>query len=284
MSDESPKFIDLNRIEENLLVAKLEAARSAIVHAGEKGRALEHVVTTLLRSFLPAEYGLSTGFIVFHTPEGPELTRQLDVIIYDAVRSSPIISLETCDVLPLEAVYGYVEVKAALRTSKRQEPPSDSIEYCLRKCAELRQMRTRRYFCPLPGMTTGARPVSPTNVLAIRSWVFVFELAGPITKPQTLAKRLADYSASLDPQPHLHGLFVANHGYFRTVPIELSPGAKRTHWEIDFTTTHALSAFKWDLLHGLGRFHRFPQDWTANVARYGPNADYSQVSSRLPTS
>jgi hypothetical protein len=56
----APNFSELNAIEEQLLLAKLDAVRASIVHAGEKGRALEHGVRTLLRSILPAEYGLST--------------------------------------------------------------------------------------------------------------------------------------------------------------------------------------------------------------------------------
>ena len=107
-----PDFLALSKIEEGLLVSKLDAARKAISHAGEKGRSLEAEVITLLRSFLPEEYALTTGFVVYHAPNGPRLSTQLDVIIYDAVRSGPITRLSTCDVLPLEAVYGYVEVKA----------------------------------------------------------------------------------------------------------------------------------------------------------------------------
>lgn len=139
MAEISPQFADLNKIEEELLVAKLQAARKAIVHAGEKGRALEYEVRTLLRSILPAEYGLSTGFVVFHTDDGPRLSSQLDIIIYDAIRSGPIISLVTCDVFPLEAVYGYVEVKATLQSSsdEAKEPADNSIEKCLLNNREL---------------------------------------------------------------------------------------------------------------------------------------------------
>ena len=107
MTEKSPQFAELNKIEEELLVAKLQATRKAIFHAGEKGRALEYEVRTLLRRILPAEYGLSTGFVVYHTTDGPCLSSQLDIIIYDALRSGPIISLETCDVFPLE---GYLRI------------------------------------------------------------------------------------------------------------------------------------------------------------------------------
>jgi hypothetical protein len=47
--------------------------------------------------------------------------------------AAPIVSLETCDVLPLEAVYGYVEVKATIRSSsdEAEKPAHNSIEKCL---------------------------------------------------------------------------------------------------------------------------------------------------------
>src|SRR5262245_60722705 len=113
----SPDFLDLSKIEEELLQSKLDAVRKTISHAGEKGRSLESEVTTLLRSFLPGEYGLTTGFIVYHGEDGPRLSPQLDIIIYDQIRSGPIARLTTCDVLPLEAVYGYVEVKSSLTST-----------------------------------------------------------------------------------------------------------------------------------------------------------------------
>ena len=69
----------------------------------------------LLRSLLPAEYGLATGFIVFQDEQGNvRLSKQLDIIVYDAVHSAPLMSLEACDVLPLEAVYAYVGSKGII--------------------------------------------------------------------------------------------------------------------------------------------------------------------------
>ena len=53
MNNVSPDFLALSKIEEELLLSKLDAIRKVISHAGEKGRSLEAEVTTLLRSFLP---------------------------------------------------------------------------------------------------------------------------------------------------------------------------------------------------------------------------------------
>ena len=156
---------------------------------------MENGVRTLLRSILPAEYGLSTGFVVYHTDEGPRLSSQLDIIIYDALRSGPIVSLKTCDVFPLEAVYGYVEVKATLKSSsdEAEKPAENSIEKCLINNRDLRNMKD--------------------------SYVFAFEAADAVTKDLArLAQRMADYAKKLGNPTHLHGLFIVGQGFLYTNP------------------------------------------------------------------
>ena len=174
-----PDFLALSKIEEDLLVNKLDAARKAISHAGEKGRSLEAEVMTLLRSFLPGEYGLTTGFVVYHTVNGPNLSPQLDVIIYDAVRCGPITRLATCDVLPLEAVYGYVEVKASLQSSSNSaiESANNSIEKCIQTNQLLRGMTERRFWVPVESSSVQAE-LKATNWMAIRSYVFALDAQG----------------------------------------------------------------------------------------------------------
>lgn len=95
-------------------------------------------VREFLRELLPAEYGISTGFIAYHiadcieeheyTEEGVptydcryiaekdeiRVSSQIDVIIYDALRFGPIVRLGASDVFPLEAVYAYAEVKSII--------------------------------------------------------------------------------------------------------------------------------------------------------------------------
>src|SRR5688572_25678777 len=142
----SPDFSKLAALEENVLVAKLEAVRASISHGGEKGRALEFDVRQLLRGMLPPEYGLTTGFIASTSASGAvSLSSQLDIIIYDAIRHSPLIHLESWDVLPIEAVYGYVEVKASLTSSSDSaaKPASNSIEACIATNLELRKLKER---------------------------------------------------------------------------------------------------------------------------------------------
>ena len=114
MKPKRPSFSKISLIEERGLLDKLQLARELISHPAEKGRSLEEEVAAILRTILPPEYGVGTGFVVFHGKQGPELSTQLDIIIYDAVRSGPLGRLAACEVYPIEGVYGYVEVKASI--------------------------------------------------------------------------------------------------------------------------------------------------------------------------
>jgi hypothetical protein len=272
--NEAPKFLELNAIEETLLLAKLEAVRAAIAHAGEKGRALENGVRMLLRSILPAEYGLSTGFVVFHADDGPRLSSQLDIIIYDALRSGPIVSLETCDVFPLEAVYGYVEVKATLKSSsdEAEKPAENSIEKCLIKNQELRNMRDRRYHLPIassPVQTFLMPREWAAQIPSIRSYVFTFEASDPTTKDlKRLAQRMADYSKKLGKPTHLHGLFIVGQGFLYTKPVDAAKASPDDYFHTGYTEDHPLLAFKTSLIHALARFPRPQLDWAPAIEQY----------------
>ena len=138
----APDFTKLTALEEVALAARLDAIRATITHGGEKGRALEQSVLLLLRDILPAEYGLSTGFVAYRADGEIKLSRQLDIIIYDAVRTGPLARLTACDVFPLEAVYGYVEIKATIQSSsdEAKKPADNSIEHCLAQNQELRRI------------------------------------------------------------------------------------------------------------------------------------------------
>ena len=282
MKDSHPDFLALSKIEEDLLVSKLDAARMAISHAGEKGRSLEAEVMTLLRSFLPEEYGLTTGFVVYHTHNGPSLSPQLDVIIYDPIRSGPIARLATCDVLPLEAVYGYVEVKASLQSTSdsAKEFADNSIEMCIKKNQQVRDMTERRFWKPAEGSPVQAELVT-TQWMSIRSYVFAFEAEGVVAKnPDLFAQRIADVSARFGPPVHLHGVFVAGHGYYTTRAIDVSKASPEDWYHTEYTTEQPLAAFKWSLIHGLARFPRFPGHWTPAVDKY--HEDETTWKSRAP--
>ena len=120
-----PDYNRMAQLSEKALEAKLALVRSSITHAGEKGGVIENAAASLIRGMLPIEYGVGTGFVA-HRPangEQTQLSRQLDVIIYDALRSGPIVRLGGCDVYPLEAVFAYVDIKGIVAPRRQFTRP-----------------------------------------------------------------------------------------------------------------------------------------------------------------
>src|SRR3989304_10631305 len=195
MSNRDINYSKFTCIEKDALSARLESIRAVLKHAGEKGRALEHELASLIRVFLPNEYGLLTGFIAYHDNNGPKLSSQLDIIIYDAVRGSPLVNLGTCVVLPIEFVYAYIEVKATLKSSSNRAKnyAENSIERCIQRNKELRSITKRKFWVPAGGSQTAVRLIEK-DWLPIRSYIFAFEAKGSITKnPKTMATRIANF-------------------------------------------------------------------------------------------
>jgi len=271
----TPDFLKLSRIEEQLLASKLASLRAVIEHAGEKGRSLEGETIALLRTFLPSEYGLSTGFVVFQGPNGTELSSQLDVIIYDALRCGPIAQFGTCDVFPLEAVYGYIEVKASLRSCSNKgaerDWPNDSLERCIDNNRVLRRMVDRRYMA-IAGKTS-ATQLTIEDPIPIRGYVVAYSAHGSVAQdPNQFGQRMANYLAQVG-NAHLHGVFIAGSALYLTVPVATSLPVPETH-NVKYVTDHPLAEFKWTLLHDLGRYPRIPPQMVPAVDRYRPKANY----------
>lgn len=203
-------------------------------HQGEKGRALEDYVHRFLRDALPQEYGITTGFIAF-PPEGPgqkpTLSGQLDIIIYDALRGSPLMRLPTCDVLPLEAVLAYVEVKASVDGSV--------LRACAKQAHEIRR-HTTRWFWTNAG-SNHAHCVGLLNCVGTRSYVFAFE---GTTRPETVQRVLVE-AAEANELAAFSGVFINDCGLFQSAPIA------------EPVTTNVLATFRRSILHGLARYPRY---------------------------
>lgn len=264
----NPDFKEFARVEEKALIAKLAAIRSSISHAGEKGRSLEIEVIKLLREFLPAAYGLSTGFVVWMSPLGPKLSQQLDIIIYDAVQYAPIVSLGSSDVFPLEAVYGYVEVKSTLRSSEAKKLPLDSVEMCIEQNKAIREMKNRRYIRPVGGSPIRFEAQN-TDWLSIRSFIFAFEASGPVANDrESMAAAMRKKLMKVGNPAHIHGLYLGGVGYFATRAVDSSVAKPSDYFHIIHTQAHPLLAFKTALLKALRSFPQPHRDWTPAIDNY----------------
>jgi hypothetical protein len=95
--------------------AELEAVRYAITHAGVKGAVNEEVIRRFLRNYLPSNLAIDSGFIV---DTNGKISKQLDIIIYDAAKIPTFFMATGLRVIPVECVYAVVEVKTSLTVAE----------------------------------------------------------------------------------------------------------------------------------------------------------------------
>jgi hypothetical protein len=112
-------------------IATQSAAAGLIQHAGDRGGAREEILREFLATHLPQKYGVAKGAAI--TKQGQQ-SHAIDVIIYDAV-NCPIIYAKGTHVLPVEGVYGIIEVKSTI--SKHE------LEDAVRKVAEFKRLAPR---------------------------------------------------------------------------------------------------------------------------------------------
>ncbi len=96
------------RLEDTLLSQFREAG--FVQHAGDRGENREELLQAFLERHLPRKYGVLKGEII--TASG-ETSHSADIIIYDALNAPVMYSGRTA-VLPIECVYGIIEVKSTL--------------------------------------------------------------------------------------------------------------------------------------------------------------------------
>jgi hypothetical protein len=94
---------------ENTLVSKFDEMEN-IIHKGDRGENREEILKKFLLEHLPKRYGVTKGEIVDNS--GWQ-SHSIDIIIYDSV-NCPILYAGETAILPIEGVYGIIEVKSRL--------------------------------------------------------------------------------------------------------------------------------------------------------------------------
>ena len=91
---------------------KIEINRSGLLeHPVDRGEYRERVVQEFLRPYLPECYGLGRGEIFSANGKS---SRQIDIVIYDAIFSSVLMKDANSQLFPCESVFGSIEVKTEL--------------------------------------------------------------------------------------------------------------------------------------------------------------------------
>ncbi|PFL13999.1 hypothetical protein COJ07_29205 [Bacillus cereus] len=86
-----------------------------IIHNGTKGDVREYALSAFLKKHLPEKLKIGSGIVV--NSDGVQ-SRQQDIIIYDAFNAPLLLNEEETKIIPVESVYGTIEVKSTL--SKRE--------------------------------------------------------------------------------------------------------------------------------------------------------------------
>ena len=92
------------------LRAQLEVAEAGR-HKGDKGRRREGALRDFLRAHLPPAYGVTEGEVV---AAGGQASRQMDVLIYNALHAPVLLASDSATLLAAESVYAGIEVKPLL--------------------------------------------------------------------------------------------------------------------------------------------------------------------------
>lgn len=104
-------------IAEKMLV-DFNEIHSQIVHKGERGGQREEVLRGFLEKYLPQKYSIGTGHII---DQYGKISRQCDVVIYDAFNCPLLLVEKGYQLFPVESVYGVVEVKSSLDANSIKE-------------------------------------------------------------------------------------------------------------------------------------------------------------------
>ncbi|MEQ8456660.1 MAG: hypothetical protein RLO52_42780 [Sandaracinaceae bacterium] len=299
-----PRLEELLEAERQLLRARFGAARAALSsHSGELGASLEYEALSFLRTFLPREYGLGRGFIVWREkcraedatwefdeePYRVAVSPQLDIIIYDAVRGGSVADLGSSQVFPIEHVFGYVEVKAVfqdelahtLEVSRLLREPN--VGFYSARPEAFRPLMTQSYWAVVDADLRHGPHRANTIVTApidrprIGCWFIGFEYE---RTPPKRGRRMAEIRKSFESSwkrvsfpAHLHGVLIADvqteAGMSEAVFLKSLPDhAGVRPFTSDVNSEGAIGRFKRDMLTDLVVFQRVPADIAVNYEGY----------------
>lgn len=112
------------------LRADFEYVRITNPHQGEKGEEVESVLKTFLNAHLPQRFRAGSGIVIDFENN---LSRQMDVIVYDALTSPIYRAAEKTQIIPAHTVAAVIEVKTSLNKGE--------LEDAYKKIASCKQLK-----------------------------------------------------------------------------------------------------------------------------------------------
>jgi hypothetical protein len=138
---------------EQTMLARFRQA-GFIQHPGDKGENRERILRDFLSTHLPKKYGVTKGEII---TKGWQHSHAADVIIYDA-DNCPVLYVEQTAILPIEGVYGIIEVKSRLSKSELLDATGKIESFKHLAPRDLSVIETREY-------VTVHRPSRPFGIV-----------------------------------------------------------------------------------------------------------------------
>ncbi|MFH5069850.1 DUF6602 domain-containing protein [Enterobacter cloacae complex sp. 2024EL-00215] len=112
-----------------------------IHHSGDKGENREEFLIDFLKTHLPKRYGVTKGEVI--TKEGLR-SHAIDIIIYDAL-NCPVLYAGKTSILPVEGVYGIIEVKSSLSKNEFDDAAGKITSFKKLAPRDLGLITTREY-------------------------------------------------------------------------------------------------------------------------------------------
>jgi hypothetical protein len=181
------------------------ATKSAVLpHAGEKGIAREDILRSFLEDYLPARFGVSSGFVF---DARGQASGQMDIVIYDKA-SCPVLKVSsTRRMFPVESVASVISVKSHLSASELADATSN-----LRSVLHLDRFASGRPYAMHGGVMHELWPDAPMfsefSAEPLLAIVFAFDSPGI----ETVAMRFRDLNRDVDSHLRIQLLTILNRG------------------------------------------------------------------------
>jgi hypothetical protein len=108
------------------LRSEFEYIRVSNPHAAEKGAEVENVLRTFLNQHMPQRFHAGSGIVIDNKNE---ISRQTDVIIYDALSSLFYRASEKTQIVPADTVACVIEVKSSLDKAELEDGYNKIVSY-----------------------------------------------------------------------------------------------------------------------------------------------------------
>lgn len=108
---DKPTIASLFSDAAKVLRAEFEYVRTTNPHSGEKGAEAEEIVKKFLNNHLPQRFRAASGVVI---DERNQLSKQTDVIVYDALASAVYRAADRMQIVPANVTAAAIEVKSSL--------------------------------------------------------------------------------------------------------------------------------------------------------------------------